>query len=123
MIYAVLDPATRTLTFANAGHPWPLITDGLSSRFVETQSGLPLGVAETDFTEHTISIPTGSRVLFYSDGIVEAANNDREEYGSGRLTQIIASPVLSTERILEDVNTFAAGEPRDDATVVLIAGR
>jgi sigma-B regulation protein RsbU (phosphoserine phosphatase) len=123
MIYAVLDPATRTLTFANAGHPWPLIREGASSRYIETESGLPLGVAESDFKEHAIAIPPASRVLFYSDGIVEAANKDREDYGSARLAQIIASPAISTERILQEVNEFAAGEPRDDATVVLIAGR
>jgi sigma-B regulation protein RsbU (phosphoserine phosphatase) len=123
MIYGVLDPATRTLTFANAGHPWPLIVEEGSSRFVETASGLPLGVAEADFTEHTIVIPPASRVLFYSDGIIEAANEHREEYGNTRLAQLVLSPALSTERILQEVNTFAAGEPRDDATVVLIAGR
>jgi sigma-B regulation protein RsbU (phosphoserine phosphatase) len=123
MIYAVLDPAMRTLTFASAGHLWPLVNEGGCSRFVETESGLPLGLAETAFAERTILIPTGSRVLFYSDGIVEAVNEDREEYGSARLAQTVASPAISTELILQQVNNFAVGEPGDDATVVLITGR
>src|SRR5216684_148598 len=55
MVYAVLDPATRTLTFANAGHLSPLlVTNGSEIRFLETVSGLPLGVTCGSFSETTV---------------------------------------------------------------------
>jgi sigma-B regulation protein RsbU (phosphoserine phosphatase) len=123
MVYAVLDPVARKLTFATAGHPWPLLVKENSFEFLETETGLPLGVAETTFTERTIALPAGSRLLFYSDGIVEASIDNGEEFGTDRLAYSAASLSVSTDRILEDVERFAAGDVSDDATVVLIAGR
>ena len=123
MIYGVLDPAARTLTFANAGHPWPLVIDG-SARLIETETGLPLGLGDAAYSECAIALTAGSRVVFYSDGIIEANNDRQEEYGSERLIQRASAPGATAEDILLDVRNFADGEaPSDDATVLLIAGR
>lgn len=123
MIYAVLDPAKRTLTFANAGHLRPLLVGNESARFLDTDRGIPLGLAASDFSEVEIEIPQGSRLLFYSDGITEAAKSDEEEYGLIRLQDHAASADFSVEGLLEDVRTFADGMGlRDDATVILVKG-
>jgi sigma-B regulation protein RsbU (phosphoserine phosphatase) len=121
MVYAVLDPATRTLTFANAGHLPPLLVTGSSARFLETESGLPLGVACGSFSEAKAHLPEGSRLLFYSDGITEAANPDEEEYGKRRLMDQMLKPNLSNEGLLKDVRKFVNGVGlQDDATAILI---
>ncbi len=120
MVYAVLDPARRTLTFANAGHPWPLFANSHGAEFLQTDSGLPLGVAESEFQERRIELPPASRVLFYTDGISEAANRD-EEYGGRRLQALVARPQITAEDVLAEVRGFAG--PRglhDDATVILV---
>jgi sigma-B regulation protein RsbU (phosphoserine phosphatase) len=43
MVYAVLDPAKRTLTFANAGHLRPLLMTGISAQFLDVERGIPFG--------------------------------------------------------------------------------
>lgn len=124
MIYGVLDPAARTLTFANAGHPWPIVIDGDSARLIETETGVPLALTDAAYSECTLALTQSSRIVFYSDGIVEANNAHQEEYGSERLIQRASAPGATTEDILQDVQAFVDGEtPSDDATVLLIAAR
>jgi phosphoserine phosphatase RsbU/P len=124
MVYGVLDPATGKLSFANAGHLWPLVSNGSSARFVETAAGLPLGITDAEFSECSITLSEGSRVVLYSDGITEAMNNQEEEYGSARLAKRILESNMSSDEILADVRNFAAGTVMaDDATVVIIGAR
>lgn len=123
MVYAVLDPARRTMVLANAGHPAPLLITSGKSQFLDTERGLPLGIGTGDFSESEIPLPEGSRLMFYSDGISEASNAEQEEYGSSRLENRLAKADVSTEGVLEDVRSFS-GETgvTDDATVILVQG-
>jgi len=124
MVYGVLDPLLRTFTFANAGHPWPVVSEGRSTQLIETETGLPLGITETSFSETTLPLRQGGRVLLYSDGISEAVNANQQEYGTARLARLIHDPGISTEAILSDVQRHSYGQPVfDDATVVLISAR
>ncbi|MFZ0807125.1 MAG: GAF domain-containing SpoIIE family protein phosphatase [Candidatus Sulfotelmatobacter sp.] len=123
MIYGVLDPAKRTLTFANAGHLRPLLITGTSARFVDVERGIPLGLGSGDFSEVEVNLPPGSRLVFYSDGITEAENPADEEYGLARLQEHFSRPDASAESLLADVRTFANGAGlRDDASVILVKG-
>lgn len=120
MIYAVLDPAERTLTFANAGHPWPLFVNG-TPRFLGTKAGIPLGIAECSFDERRMKLRKDSRVLIYSDGITEACNASGEEYGIDRLCQHAANRQVSPETVLDDVRAFTRGMTLgDDATMIVV---
>ncbi len=56
MVYAVLDPATRTVVFANAGHLRPLFIDDNGERYVDTERGLPLGLSCGDYSETEIKL-------------------------------------------------------------------
>jgi sigma-B regulation protein RsbU (phosphoserine phosphatase) len=121
MVFAVLDPEARTLTFASAGHLQPLLIEGEQARFLNTEAGLPLGVGPGEYSETEIQLTPGSRVVFYSDGITEAANPDEEEYGELRLKQHLLQPGTSGESLLEDVRSFANGFGlHDDATVISV---
>ncbi|HEV7219176.1 MAG TPA: GAF domain-containing SpoIIE family protein phosphatase [Terriglobales bacterium] len=123
MVYAVLDPAKRTLTFANAGHLRPLLMTGNSAQFLDVERGIPLGLGPGDFSETEVNLPTGSRLLFYSDGITEAENPADEEYGSLRLQEHFLRTDASAESLLDDVRSFADGAGlRDDASVILVKG-
>ncbi len=121
LVYAVLDPATRSITFASAGHLHPLLVDGGGARFLDTERGLPLGLSCGGYSESTVGLSPGSRLVFYSDGISEASNKEDEEYGLDRLVQHVSSSVASAITVLDDVRAFAAGVPlRDDASVVFV---
>jgi phosphoserine phosphatase RsbU/P len=121
MIYAVLNPSTRTVKFANAGHLRPLFIDGEGEHFLDTERGLPLGLGYGDYSETTVTLSEGSKLLFYSDGITEAVNANEEEYGACRLAQRAAMSEASPLSVLDDVRAFASGVLlSDDASVVLV---
>jgi phosphoserine phosphatase RsbU/P len=119
MIYGVLDPARRTFTFANAGHPWPLLVDSTGARSVPTREGTPLGLGPSKYSEETLTLAPGARLLFYSDGITEAYDG-REEYGTERLIAHLSRPDTCAETLLDDVRAFCRGSFADDATVILV---
>jgi serine phosphatase RsbU (regulator of sigma subunit) len=124
MVYAELDPATRVLQIANAGHLPPLLVDPSGHRWIATEHGLPLGVAVSKFSETEITLGEHSRIAFYSDGITEAALASGEEYGSERLLSQLQLPDASPENLLSDVRKFVNGTGlRDDATVILVGAR
>ena len=121
MVYAVLDPSDRTVVFANAGHLLPLFIDSQGKRFLETERGLPLGLGCGDYSETSITLPEGSKLLFYSDGITEAENASEEEYGLNRLSAHAAKSGSSAVTIVDDVRSFASGGSLlDDASVVFV---
>jgi sigma-B regulation protein RsbU (phosphoserine phosphatase) len=124
MVYAVLDPAKRTLTFANAGHLPPLLITGSLARLLDVERGTPLGLAPCDFSEVEVELPIGSRLVLYSDGITEAENQADEEYGWARLQEhFLRTDDASTASLLDDVRSFANGSGlRDDASVILVKG-
>jgi sigma-B regulation protein RsbU (phosphoserine phosphatase) len=121
MIYAVLDPALRTLTFASAGHPWPLLCHGTDVRPLHTDAGMPLGLLPCDFTEHTVKLCHDFRLLFYTDGISEALNREDQEFGSTRLTEFVAKHDCSVSDLMEAIKEFRGKcAQKDDATVMLL---
>ncbi|MGA8149660.1 MAG: GAF domain-containing SpoIIE family protein phosphatase [Terriglobales bacterium] len=121
MVFAVLDPATRMITFANAGHLRPLLISRDGARFLDAERGLPLGIGPGDFSEVEASLSEGSRLLFYSDGITEAENHAGEQYGLERLRKHVSRTDASAESLLDDVRTFANSTGlQDDASVIFI---
>lgn len=121
LVYAVLDPGARTVTFANAGHLKPLLIGQSGQHFLDVERGLPLGLSCGDYSECQVSLSEGSRLVFYSDGITEALNPSGEEYGLARLAEHAAKKGASAVSIVDDVRAFANGLGlRDDASVVFV---
>lgn len=121
MVYAVLDPADRSVTFANAGHLRPLVIDQQGERFLDTERGLPLGLSCGDYSETRVTLSAGSKLVFYSDGITEAENARGEEYGLCRLAEHAAKEGSSAVSIVDDVRCFVdVANLSDDASVVFV---
>lgn len=124
LVYAVIDPAKQTLTFANAGHLQPLLVNSDGSQFLETDAGLPLGIMNSDYSEREVAMPPGSRLFLYSDGVTEAINSAEEEYGSSRLRDHVCNAPASVQSLLSDVDGFTNGHPAaDDVTIVVLAAQ
>ena len=121
LIYGVLDPSTRVLTFANAGHLQPVLVTGETVRVLDHDRGIPLGLGSQNFSEVQVQLPQGARLVLYSDGITEAENAHGEEYGRAQLESVLLRPNASTESILTDVRRHVNGAGlQDDATVILL---
>jgi sigma-B regulation protein RsbU (phosphoserine phosphatase) len=121
MVYAVLDPSTRTVVFANAGHLRPLFINDQGEHFLDTERGLPLGLGCGDYSETDITLSEGSRLVFYSDGITEAEDARGEEYGLGRLAEHAMLPGASAVSLVDKVHSFVNGSGLvDDASVVFV---
>jgi phosphoserine phosphatase RsbU/P len=121
MIYAVIPSSGRRITFANAGHPPPVLASHEGVKLLVYDAGLPLGIMEGSFPEYSVELSSGSRLLLYSDGITEAMNSAEEQYGDERIKDQMALPETTIQKVLEDVQHFTAGAPvADDMTVVMI---
>ena len=130
LFYAVYDPATGEMTYANGGHNAPLIAhvDGTSTVLPGT-NGIALGVMPgMDYDERTISISAGDTVVFYTDGVTEAVNEDGEEFGMERLQQVFTGQSVrdaeaSTLAVFDAVNQFAGNAAQFDDITCLIFRR
>ncbi len=124
MVYAELDPSSRILRIANAGHLAPLLVEPSGHRWIHHEHGLPLGISASKFSETEVTLGEDSRIAFYSDGITEAEIASGEEYGPERLLALMRSPEVTPDGLLADVRKFTNGTGlRDDATVILVRTR
>ena len=93
VFYAVFDRERRNFIYTNAGHPPILLLNQNTRECKELQSrGLFIGMFEqTNITDCEIKIPDPTRVLLYTDGILEAANEKGEQFGLERIKEILIS--------------------------------
>ncbi|UCC65133.1 MAG: SpoIIE family protein phosphatase [Anaerolineae bacterium] len=128
VFYAVLDPAARTLTYANAGHNRPIVRRASASANPGTlpEGGLPVGLfRKMNVVDTTISLAPGDVLVAYTDGLTEAFNADREMFGDERLIEIVgARPAASAQELLEaimaQVTAFAGQVPQADDITLLV---
>ena len=123
-----LDPRTRSLVYASAGH-WPgyiLNSDG-QTRAVLTSTGLPLGIYPTgEFpVPPAILLQPGDLVLLFTDGIVEAASPDGRLFGLNRMLANVqehrhATPDDILQALFNAVEAFSEDRHQDDLTAVVI---
>ena len=114
------------IEICNAGHNPPLLAQG--SDIMELKAtGLPMGMfGEGQFSVNRVQLTPGDILLLYTDGLSEAMDHTDQEYGSGRLCDILHKKDLLAPRdiiaaCMEDLATFQAGVPRaDDLTIMVI---
>ena len=123
-LYAILDPASGQLLYANAGHDLPYWRH--SSGVSELRAtGMPLGLMpEMSYEEKQVILAPGDLVLFHSDGLVEAHNPHYEMFGFPRLMRLVQECEKDTTLIdflLDELSTFTGPEWEQEDDVTLVA--
>src|SRR5215510_9129957 len=132
MFLGVIDPGRRTLSYARAGHN-PTIIHRESERktWMLKSSGMGLGLNsgktfDQSLKVETVQLEQGDKLFFYSDGITEAMNAKRDEYGEERLMVMAErtnglSAEQSRDAVMADVAEFLGPiHPQDDQTLVVL---
>jgi serine phosphatase RsbU (regulator of sigma subunit) len=127
-LYAILDPVTGLLRYANAGHDLPYRHKASAGGAEELRAtGMPLGLLPgMEYEEKEIVLDRGDSVLFYSDGLVEAHDPHREMFGFPRLQGLVAGHRTGGEAmvtfLLSELTRFTGDEweQEDDITLVTL---
>ena len=122
-----LDPATRTLTYINAGHNAPMLCRKSGGLERLAAGGLPIGIkADAQYQSGRVVLAPGDWLVIFTDGVVEAMNTRGDEYGEQRLladvaTGTDATPAEMMRRILASLDGFVGNTPQhDDVTCLLL---
>jgi len=131
-LLCVLEPATGLVTLVNAGQVPPLLrrADGTVEEYAaDHKNGLPLGVIEEFAYEAVqIKLQPGDCLLMCTDGITDANNLKKEQYGKDRLISTMKAGALDApalgQHVVRSVEQFAtAPEQFDDMTLVCLSRR
>jgi sigma-B regulation protein RsbU (phosphoserine phosphatase) len=129
LCYATLDMERRRLALANAGQLAPLRRrpDGRVEYLEVNGPTFPLGIApDVPYVALDVDLAPGDVLVFYTDGIVEAQNSDRELFGFERLEALVRAeghlpPQQLIERVLAAIEDFIGPVPQhDDMTLVVL---
>jgi serine phosphatase RsbU (regulator of sigma subunit) len=127
MFLGVVDPGRKELLYCNAGHNPPLLVR--SSGEVERLKavGTALGILPgLSYREESRGFGAGDLLAIYSDGVTEAENPDGEEFGEGRLADLLtanrgAEAEDVVELVLQALDEWTAAQPAvDDVTLVVV---
>jgi serine phosphatase RsbU (regulator of sigma subunit) len=124
LLLLVLDPATGRVSWSSAGHPPPLLT-GASRRTLAFAGSLPVGLfPDATYQTAHFTLPSGRCVVLYTDGVVEARNPERQEFGTEGLEAAVpavaAGAAAVAEVILKQVLSHSGGHLDDDAAVLVL---
>jgi HAMP domain-containing protein len=125
------DSAKKVLSYVNAGHDPLLYFSAKNGKVIEGEKGgVAVGMVSdisAQAKEVSMSLSSGDVVVVYSDGLLEAWKNDKEQYGMERLKKAVhAASGLATagavkDAIMADVAKFTAGfEQKDDMTILVV---
>jgi sigma-B regulation protein RsbU (phosphoserine phosphatase) len=126
--FGLLDPVTQMLRFSSAGHLDPYVYRAGAKRLESLSSwGFPLGVRRREpFTEHTVAFDDGDRLILYSDGLIEAIDDDGDPFGFERFEKTILScGHMDAEDIkktlLNSIKKFTRNRPpEEDQTLAVV---
>jgi hypothetical protein len=124
---AEFDPATRGLTYINAGHNPPILRRNSGAIERLTNGGLPLGMwADKTYETGNVILQPGDWLVIFTDGVAEAENGLKEEYGEERMLNVLQSSAGATpdellRRMMSDLEAFVGPTPQhDDITCMLV---
>ncbi len=134
MFYVVLDAKKRIINYSSAGHNPMILYRGDTEQLYNFNPkgfavGLDLGspqIFRNAIKNESIKLKKGDLLFIYTDGITEAMNSNREEFGEYRLLDMIKQyhhlPAQEmSDKVLEVINEFTAGYPQsDDITYVVV---
>jgi serine phosphatase RsbU (regulator of sigma subunit)/predicted ester cyclase len=124
--YAILDPKSASLSYANAGHDLPYLQRRGEAEELRAR-GMPLGLMpRMGYEEKEIVLDSGEAALFYSDGLVEAHDPQGEMFGFPKLRALIAEHAEEErplgEFLMEELYSFVGEgwEQEDDITLLTL---
>jgi serine phosphatase RsbU (regulator of sigma subunit) len=123
-----LDILTGEFGWVNAGHPQPLIVrQGRTVSTLHCEPSMPLGMAGTVVEVASSRLSPGDRLLFFSDGVVDAKAPDGEPFGEMRLADNLqreslagVSPAETMRRLLRAVLGHQGSQLKDDASMLMV---
>lgn len=126
--YIILDIAMGRVEIINGGHlpPAHIHAESLACTVVDQENGVPLGIlADAEFPVCRLQLDHGDMLVFYTDGITEAKNNDDEQFTFERVQKFLQKKWESADDVIdglmEGVKKFANSAPQhDDMTVVAL---
>lgn len=134
LFYGTYDTQKGEVRFASAGHNEQMIYRAALGEFQFLEAkGAPLGVLPSNkgilFEENTTHLKENDLMILYTDGIVEAINNEQEEFGLHRFQELLRKlhhlePTEIVNKIYSHVTEFAQNQPQfDDFTVMIIKAK
>lgn len=134
IFYVILDSKNRIISYSSAGHnPMILYRAESDETFFLNPRGFPVGISLPDdslfrrsIDVEKIKLKKDDMLVIYTDGVTEAMNERREQYGEEKLLSLIKkhgrlAPKEFIERLSDDIKEFTGGHPQnDDITVVAI---
>lgn len=129
--YAVLDPATGTLLYCNAGHNPPYLFRTQNAGAVEELrgTGIPLGMLKDAVWERgEVTMLPGERLLAYTDGVTDAQNLEDEPFGEVRLIEVAkanveATPIEMRTAVLDEIKSFVGQAAQEDDITLMVVAR
>jgi sigma-B regulation protein RsbU (phosphoserine phosphatase) len=126
LTYCVWEPRTRTVRLANAGMPLPIRVRGQNVHAIRAE-GVPLGLLDNvQHEEISLTLQKGDLLALFSDGLSEANDISRQEFGNRRLENLLReyahrNPAEIIEKVFQEVGKFEQGRPPlDDQTLMVI---
>jgi len=131
LFFGVLDPTTGDYHYANAGHPPSYVFSNSSETSINPlhRTGMLLGISSDEiWGKEKISISPGGGLLLYTDGVIEAWNENGILYGQDRLKKVIREVISSPANeicaaVLDDLDTFVGVEPQSDDLAMIVIRR
>jgi sigma-B regulation protein RsbU (phosphoserine phosphatase) len=129
VFYGVLDRATRTLRYVNAGHTPPIVLRRDGSIDTLETGGPPVGMfADSSYEEGVAQLDPSDVVITYTDGVIEAENQSGEEWGVQGLLNAAAARARQGDEnaeqlvrsIFNSMDDFTQGCQMDDATLAVL---
>src|SRR6266852_696476 len=119
VVAGYFDPASRVLTWAQAGHPPPVLVRGAWARPLGQPSGILLGAGRGEYDAMTVTLEAGDVLLLYSDGLVERRNRPLDE-GLATLARSAAGIGDPEQLITAVLEALGSTDSEDDTCLVAL---
>ncbi len=129
LFYGILDTKNHTLTYCNAGHEPPILIGKSGEVLRLMKGGTVVGIMDGfAFQETVTGFQPGDILVAFSDGVTEAMNRDREQFGEKSLTDLLRENVGNSaeavvQEIVKAVRTHAGEAPQYDDITALVVRR